>query len=129
MVPESIALLSPAEKYDILVGIYDFPLNNRAKAEGSVHEPSWSGYCHGWAPAAHRFEEPEPVTLVNDDGVEVRFGSSDIKALMTYFEAEVVRSSFVGHDWSAQTYGLGSLYILVRSWIHHVMIPIPPPFI
>ncbi len=106
---EEIALLSPAEKYDLYVGNYEYSLNSRAMSEGSLAEPSWSGYCHGWAPASDRFEEPEPITLTNPDGIEIPFGSSDIKALLTYFEAEVVRSSFVGHDWSAKTYGLGSL--------------------
>ena len=65
---------------------------------GGFDEPAWAGYCHGWAPAANRFEEPLPVTVRNADGVEIPFGSSDVKALLTYFEAEVVRSSFVGHD-------------------------------
>ncbi len=32
------------------------------------------------------------MTLYSDDGVEIRFGSSDIKALLTYFQGEVVRT-------------------------------------
>lgn len=107
--PENIRLLSPTEKYDLYVGNYDYSLTKRVMSEGGTDEPAWAGYCHGWAPAANRFEEPLPITVYNDDGVEIQFGSSDIKALLTYFEGEVVRSSFVGHDWSAKTYTIGTL--------------------
>ena len=106
---EEIALLSPTEKYDLYVGNYDYSLTHRVLAESGRNEPGWSGFCHGWSPASNRFEEPSPITVYNPDGVEIPFGSSDIKALLTYFEAEVVRSSFVGHDWSATTYTIGSL--------------------
>ena len=108
MSSEEISLLSPAEKYDILVEHYDYPLNTRALASGNTNEAAWAGYCHGWAPAAHRYEEPKPMTLTNGDGIEIPFGSSDIKALLTYFEGEVANSTFVGHDWSSTIYSLGS---------------------
>jgi hypothetical protein len=45
----------------------------------------WEGRCAGWAPASIAFEEPRPVTLKNPWGIEVPFGSSDIKALLTYY--------------------------------------------
>ena len=106
---EDIALLSPSEKYDLYVGNYDYALTHRVLAEGGDDEPSWAGYCHGWAPAANRHEEPSPITVHNPDGLEIPFGSSDVKALLTYFEGEVVRSSFVGHDWSTTTYTIGTL--------------------
>lgn len=106
---EDIRLLSPTEKYDLFVGNYDYSLTKRVMSEGGHDEPAWAGYCHGWAPASNRFDEPQPLTVYNDDGVEIQFGSSDIKALLTYFEGEAVRSSFVGHDWSATTYTIGTL--------------------
>ncbi|MBF0315968.1 MAG: hypothetical protein HQK52_21285 [Oligoflexia bacterium] len=95
---EKIALLSPAEKYDIYCGRYNYPLTKselqrtdeiRRTPEGS----EWEGLCHGWAPAAVNFEEPKCVTLTNSDGLKIPFGSSDIKGLLTYFQGEVCSGS------------------------------------
>jgi hypothetical protein len=44
----------------------------------------WWGYCHGWSPAALNYKEPKPVTLANPQGIKVPFGSSDVKALLTF---------------------------------------------
>ena len=108
--PEEIAELSPAEKYDLLVGNYNFALTYKTLAQGSPTEASWSGYCHGWSPAALRFEEPHPITLQNPDGIEIAFGSSDVKALLTYFEGEVLTSlTTPDDDWYAETPVLGSV--------------------
>ena len=43
----TINALSPAEKYDLYVGNYDWPLTKRTMSEGSPREASWTGYCHG----------------------------------------------------------------------------------
>ena len=91
--------LSPAEKYDLFIGNYDFPLTKherkRTKILKTIEDsseydpdfeiPSWEGLCHAWAPATLAYSNPKPVTLKNKDGIEVAFGSSDIKALLTYF--------------------------------------------
>jgi hypothetical protein len=96
---ESTAELSPAEKYDLFIGKYDFPLTkyerNRTKIlktvessdeyDSSFEIPSWEGLCHAWAPATMEFENPKAVTLTNESGLEIEFGSSDVKALLTYF--------------------------------------------
>lgn len=86
-----IAKLSPAEKYDLLMGDYDFPLarHERERMLTSVDPstdsiPTWFGLCHGWAPAT--IMEPEAgkiATVKNSDGIEIPFYTSDIKALMT----------------------------------------------
>ena len=106
--PSQIANLSPAEKYDLLAGSTDWPLSARVLAGTSPNEASWTGYCHGWAPASLETDEPTPVTMVNDDGIEIRFGSSDIKALLTYFYAEVVSADYVGQDYSVERLGMGT---------------------
>ena len=91
--------LSPAEKYDIYVGQYDFPLTKHERKRTQIlktvpnHDqyvegyeiPTWEGLCHGWAPATLLYKNPMPVKMVNSDGIEVEFGSSDIKALLTFF--------------------------------------------
>ena len=104
-----IESLSPAEKYDLLVGNYDWPLTIRALSNSSPTEADWTGYCHGWAPASLAYEEPKPIILENEDGIRIPFGSSDIKALLTYFRAEVVTSQNFMHDWRAENKVLGSV--------------------
>jgi hypothetical protein len=87
---EDVARLSPAEKYDLLVGNYDYPLTARALASGTPNTPAWQGFCHGWTPASIHYTEPQPVVLTNPDGIRIAFGSSDVKALLTYFQGDVV---------------------------------------
>ena len=89
-----IARLSPSEKYDLYAGSYDYALTTRIKSENSANESGWTGYCHGWTPASYRFKEPTPIVVTNPDGVRIAFGSSDIKALLTYFQGEVVMDQY-----------------------------------
>lgn len=81
-------ILSPAEKFDIFHSRYDYPL---LKSEWQRCHPSdaqWEGICHGWAPAAIYYDEPNNVTMKNKDGLEIPFASSDVKALLSYFLAQ-----------------------------------------
>ncbi|MBM75668.1 MAG: hypothetical protein CMK59_09730 [Proteobacteria bacterium] len=104
---EVIANLSPAEKYDIFAGNYDFPLTHTVLSATSPDEASWTGYCHGWTPASSEYKEPNPVVLENEDGVRIPFGSSDVKALLSFYRGEVVTSTYVQHEWRAQTRVIG----------------------
>ena len=85
MSPEEIdKQLSPAEKYDLFRGKYEYPLTHEvlgAKNVGPLRS-YWEGICHGWAPASVNHAEPKPVKMFNPDGIEVRFGSADVKALL-----------------------------------------------
>jgi len=76
--------LSPAEKYDLLRGDYDYKMVQTERERTDPSQPSWWGLCHGWAAASLNFAEPKPVLMTNADGLEIEFGSSDIKALLTY---------------------------------------------
>jgi len=100
MSTSQLKTLSPAEKYDIFVGRYDYPTVNSEWRRTSPSDETWEGLCHGWAPASLYYKQPNPVTLRNPDGIAVPFGSSDIKALLTYFLAEydqrTQRTYFVG---------------------------------
>jgi hypothetical protein len=100
--PEQLAdlmkVLSPAEKYDIYRGAFDFPtvkaeqqrtnilatLRDRREYIKGTKLEGWWGLCHAWAPATIAFEEPNPISLVGDSGIKVDFASSDVKALLTY---------------------------------------------
>jgi hypothetical protein len=93
MTQAQIKALSPAEKYDIFVGRYDYPLvqaewKRTSRGPGEPAIESWEGLCHGWAHAAINYKEPKPVVVRNADGIEIPFGSSDVKALLTFFQGD-----------------------------------------
>jgi hypothetical protein len=91
--------LSPAEKFDILNGRYDYPLVHEEWQRTHPNDASWEGICHGWAPASMDFAQPNPVTLTNADGIQVPFGSSDIKGLLSFYVGQF--------DTSAETKFIG----------------------
>lgn len=82
---EEIAKLSPAEKYDIYVGDYNFTLTKDVLGKANPFDAYWEGICHAWGTAAIEFHEPTPKSVTNRDGIVVDFGSSDLKALVTYY--------------------------------------------
>jgi hypothetical protein len=104
--PGSIGVnsLSPAEKYDLLVGDNSYRLTsanwNEGKStwdqKGSV--PGWAGICHGWSPAAILTPAPKrSVTLPSVNGTMITFYPSDIKALSSAAFAEAPpKTYFVG---------------------------------
>lgn len=79
--------LSPAELYDIANSDYNYTVTRRAFGLYSTRDTWWEGICHGWAQAAINYPEPAPVTITNNDGISVPFGSSDVKALLAMHEA------------------------------------------
>jgi hypothetical protein len=95
---EEKAQLSPAEKFDILKGDYSYSLVRSERMRTSPTKPSWEGLCHGWAAASMLYDEPAPATVTNADGIEIPFGSADIKGLITYYQGQVARpqSQFLG---------------------------------
>ncbi len=85
MTREQIKLLSPAEKYDISQGDYNFTLTRNVLGQTNPHSPDWFGICNGWTAAALAHREPAPVTVTNSDGIVVDFGSSDVKGILAHF--------------------------------------------
>jgi hypothetical protein len=84
---EEVAMLSPSEKYDLFIGRYDYPLKNEVGGSANRNAPYWAGICNGWASAALFHNEPTPKIMTNPDGIQIPFGSSDAKALISYFYA------------------------------------------
>lgn len=87
-----LAELSPSEKYDLFTGNYQYPLKQEV---GKIADPNaliWEGICHGYSPASMNHREPRPKLMVNPDGIEIPFGSTDIKALLSYYYAYAFRS-------------------------------------
>lgn len=83
-----VNLLSPAEKYDILVGDNNFTLTqymlNKPKGfSKSGRVAAWMGICHGWAPASYMLPRAtKEITVTAADGVtDITFIPSDLKAL------------------------------------------------
>lgn len=80
-------ILSPAEKYDSIVGDstmaltkYSWELGEKNAKLGRV--PTWRGICDGWSSAAQMMPRPaKAVTLKTPQGKEITFFPEDIKAL------------------------------------------------
>ncbi|MEZ0390680.1 MAG: hypothetical protein ACAH59_00595 [Pseudobdellovibrionaceae bacterium] len=81
--------LSPAEKYDLLVGDSSMTLTNyswnvgRRYYEQHGRVPTWMGICHGWSAATH-MEAKIPygsIVLKSPNGTPIRFFQSDVKGL------------------------------------------------
>lgn len=83
----SLTTLSPAEKYDLYIGRYDYPVKKWVRSLIPARPQVWEGICHGWSPASINHDEPRPRILRNPDGIEVPFSSADIKALLSFYYA------------------------------------------
>lgn len=105
-IPE-LAELSPSEKYDLFTGRYDYPLRREVEKIANPNAKIWEGICHGWSPATINHNEPTPKLLLNPDGIRIPFGSTDIKALLSYYYAHVYRSPDT-HQMGKRCYGTPS---------------------
>jgi hypothetical protein len=85
-----VSELSPAEKYDLLVGDPNFTLSKKMLSltnlqVGSGSIPTWLGYCGGWAHAAMNVPKPLHSVIVTawDNRTQIEFRPTDIEALAT----------------------------------------------
>jgi hypothetical protein len=89
---DAMKILSPAEKYDLLVGDDKFQFTESMWAQGKVYfdetgeVETWMGICHGWAAAA--IVEPRPENSVDvpsfDQKWNIHFYPAEIKGLVSY---------------------------------------------
>ncbi|MCT4642947.1 MAG: hypothetical protein N4A33_11715 [Bacteriovoracaceae bacterium] len=86
---QKISELSAAEKFDIMMGRYDYPTVKRVWGQTSKRAKAWHGICHGVSPAGLHHIEPKARTLINPHGIKVTFHSSDLKALVAYYYAKI----------------------------------------
>lgn len=92
-------LLSPAEKYDLVVGDpemsltkYSWEIGKKNGGETSGKVPTWRGICDGWSSASQMMPRPVRDVILNDpNGKPVRFFPEDIKALgsLLYARAQI----------------------------------------
>lgn len=88
--------LSPTEKYDIYKWMQSGKDNSMTLTDDVLNHTNpydsyWEGICHGWTSAALEFKEPIPKTF-SRNGVTLNFGSSDIKALLSYYHAAITKN-------------------------------------
>ncbi|MEY2987498.1 MAG: hypothetical protein RJB13_1019, partial [Pseudomonadota bacterium] len=58
---DELNALSPAEKYDIFMGRFDYPTVQAELIRTHPSMPTWYGLCHGWAAASVNYSEPGRV--------------------------------------------------------------------
>lgn len=88
LAPHKINALSPAEKYDIYMGRFDYPTVKKVWRMFSPLNPDWFGICQGAAIASTFYKEPQSVEVQTKDELNYTFYTSDIKALLSYFHAK-----------------------------------------
>ncbi len=81
------SILSPATKYDYLVGDADLTLTHQILAWFRIrkekgHAAAWSGLCHAWVTLAQALPRPQvSVDALDPSGRPIIFYPSDIEAL------------------------------------------------
>lgn len=108
--------LSPAEKYDILMGRFDYPTVQAERKRVSPKDDSWHGLCHGWVPAAINHSEPQPTELTGATGIVVPFGSADLKGLLDYYYGVTAYDYARGYRSTVRTGDTLSLIDMVDSF-------------
>lgn len=102
---QAIDRLSPAEKYDLLVGDAGFTLTGRCWDEGRQYHDrngeveTWMGICHGWAPASFMVPRPRAAVtcLAADAKTRLTFYPAEIKALASLLWANArTVTKFIG---------------------------------
>ena len=83
---EQLNSLSPAEKYDLATGQYDYPTVRAELQRTHQTDATWAGLCHAVAIATTRYYEPQAATinleLPNGTRRQIVFYSADLKALL-----------------------------------------------
>jgi hypothetical protein len=83
---DQLAMLSPFEKYSIVIGDFNYKLVQEYRNKNSADDAYWEGYCHAWSAASAHYTEPMPVdvdVMIEGKRVTVPFGTGDVKALLT----------------------------------------------
>jgi hypothetical protein len=113
--------LSPAEKYDIFMSNYAYPTVKKNWGATSRRHPEWYGICHGMASAAVHHQEPDVVTVTNNEGIEITFYTSDLKALMGHYYARESNTSVRQVGLSCNRLGAGRACKDVNAGAFHVI--------
>ncbi len=124
---KQIAKLSPAEKYDIAIGDYDYNFTKRILRQNPSSAATWRGICHGWAEASITQKAPTPKVIKNPDRLDVEFGYSDLASILSYIHAKksgglryLGKRCNTRSDSSVACSGInpGALHILLTNAMH-----------
>lgn len=108
---DKVKVLSPSEKYDLLVGDLGLGLTNQSWQTGKPYwdrygeVETWMGICHGWAPAAFKENRPfkKVEVLAADKKTELTFYPADIKGLFSLLWANArYEQRFIGTRCNSQ---------------------------
>lgn len=96
MSQNQIDKLSPTEKYDIYMALKsgkDLSLRLTKEVLGVTgpFKAYWEGICNGWSSAAIEYNEPQ-VQSYSKNGITLNFGSSDMKALLSYYHFAITKN-------------------------------------
>lgn len=106
---DELAQLSPTEKFDLFQGRYDYPL------KGEVSTFMGESLREGLAVASAFYSEPTPKTLSNSEGIQVPFGSSDIKALLSYYHQNHLNLSQLSQLGIKNKLDAGSFHVVLAN--------------
>ncbi|MDC1174999.1 hypothetical protein OAT67_06375 [Bacteriovoracaceae bacterium] len=89
---ESSRMISPSEKYDLLLGLEKGTLTQSMWKQGKEYYErngeveTWMGICHGWAPASFMEQRPKKSVVLNSfkGANKLKFFPADIKGLSSY---------------------------------------------
>lgn len=109
------AELSPAEKYDLAFGRYDYPLKNAVYAEIEPTMDPTHGLREGWLVASLYHKEPTPKEISNGDGITVPFGSSDIKALLSYYYQNQMKDNRIQQIGQDRPLNPGTFHVTIAN--------------
>ncbi|MCM2277856.1 MAG: hypothetical protein NDJ89_07240 [Oligoflexia bacterium] len=109
---DELNAMSPAEKYDLLLGDTDFTLTKAVFAmidelDEDDQTAMWSGICHGWAPASLTLEEPQHKFSVPILGGkrQLTFYPADIRGLASFLWAKSYAQDYVKVEgWQCKKY-------------------------
>lgn len=123
MSQDQISKLSPAEKYDIYNGRFDYPTVKRELKRTHPTDSTWQGICEGWSAASVKYNEPGNITLTSKDGIPVLFHSGDVKALVDYYESQFApgTSGFLGSRCNNNDSSQGSCWDTNPGAMHVVL--------
>lgn len=105
--------LSPAEKYDLLVGDRDWSLTRHMWQKGlsgfqtDGFVATWTGICHGWSAATSMgIKQPEKSVSVTDvsGNYRITFYPQDIKGLQSFLWANSAPTSIQAGNRCRQAY-------------------------
>lgn len=104
---EEIAVLSPAEKYDILLGDREFNFTRQVlngiqtMNDTFGNLPFWNGICNGWSPSSFLLKRPRRgIAVISATGKTVTFYPDDLKALASHlFARSFITSGTFYYDW------------------------------